>query len=62
MDVADSTPLPELDATLARLRAAWAANVPGYLQRRDDLRRLDAAIAAGVDAMHAAIDADFGHR
>jgi coniferyl-aldehyde dehydrogenase len=62
MDVADPTSLPELDATLARLRAAWDARKPGFAQRRDDLRRLDAAFVARGDAMHAAIAADFGHR
>ncbi|WP_166210870.1 coniferyl aldehyde dehydrogenase [Cognatiluteimonas telluris] len=62
MDAADATPLPELPATFARLRAAWDARRPDFEQRRSDLRRLDAAFAARVDAMHAAIDADFGHR
>jgi coniferyl-aldehyde dehydrogenase len=62
MDIADATPLPELDATVARLRAAWDARKPDFAQRRDDLRRLDAAFATRVDSMHAAIDADFGHR
>lgn len=56
------TPIPELEATLARLRAGWQAARPSLAQRRDDLRRLRAAFRAGQGAMDAAIRADFGHR
>ena len=62
MDAAADTPLSDLQPTLARLRSAWQAQPPDFRQRRDDLRRLRAAFAAQVDAMDAAIRADFGHR
>jgi coniferyl-aldehyde dehydrogenase len=51
----------ELQPTLDRLRAAWAANPPMYRQRHDDLRRLRTALAGDIDAMDAAIREDFGH-
>jgi len=56
------TPLDELHPTLQRLRAAQAARTPDYLQRRDDLRRLRAALKSGLPAMDAAMRSDFGHR
>ncbi|HZH43177.1 MAG TPA: coniferyl aldehyde dehydrogenase [Lysobacter sp.] len=59
---ADATPIAELEPTRARLRAAWDARRPDYAQRHDDLRRLRTAFAARLDAMDAAIRADFGHR
>ena len=62
MDAAADTPLSDLQPTLVRLRSAWQAQPPDFTQRRDDLRRLRAAFAAQVDAMDAAIRADFGHR
>ena len=49
-------------ATLERLRAAWQAGKPGYRQRRDDLRRLRAAVKAQLPRMETAINADFGQR
>ncbi len=57
-----ATPLTDLEPTRARLRAAWQARKPDYAQRRDDLTRLRAAFKARLDAMAAAIDADFGGR
>ncbi len=62
MSAAADTPIAELEPTRARLRAAWQARKPDYAQRRADLQRLRAAFAARVDAMDAAIRADFGHR
>ncbi|HVR80909.1 MAG TPA: coniferyl aldehyde dehydrogenase [Luteimonas sp.] len=62
MDAAADTPLSELQPTLMRLRAAWQAQVPDIAQRRADLQRLRHAFAAQVEAMDAAIRADFGHR
>jgi len=52
----------ELQPTLVRLRAAWSANQPTYRQRYDDLRRMRTGLAKDIDAMDAAIRADFGHR
>ena len=57
-----TTPLAELQATHARLRAAWDARTPDLAQRRGDLLRLRAVFAQRLDAMDAAISADFGHR
>ena len=57
-----TTDIAELAPTLARLRAAWQANRPGYRQRRDDLQRLRDAVKRRLDEMAAAISADFGHR
>ncbi len=62
MDAAADTPLTELQPTLARLRAAWAADKPDLAQRRADLLRLRAAFLRGQATMDAAIRADFGHR
>jgi coniferyl-aldehyde dehydrogenase len=62
MDAAADTPLPDLAPMLARLRAAHQARTPDYLQRRDDLRRLKAALLRRLDEMVAATDADFGGR
>jgi len=56
------TDIAELQPTLDRLRAAWAASPPAYRQRRDDLHRLRSALASDIDAMDAAIREDFGHR
>ncbi|MBB5208066.1 coniferyl aldehyde dehydrogenase [Chiayiivirga flava] len=58
----DTTPIADLAPTLARLRAAQAARVPDYAQRIDDLERLRSAFKARLDAMNAAVSADFGHR
>ena len=52
----------QLAATLARLRAAWQANKPGYAQRRADLKALRVAVKAQLPQMVAAINADFGQR
>jgi coniferyl-aldehyde dehydrogenase len=62
MDAAADTPLSELQPTLARLRAAWQKQLPDFAQRRADLQRLRAVLAQQVEAMDAAIRADFGHR
>ena len=62
-DVADSPgPLATLSPTLERLRTAWRANKPSLAQRRADLGRLRHVLARRLDAMDAAIRADFGHR
>jgi coniferyl-aldehyde dehydrogenase len=55
-------PLQELEPARARLRAAWDVRKPDFAQRRDDLRRLRRTFAQRIDAMDAAIRADFGHR
>jgi len=47
---------------MARLRAAWDARRPDAAQRRADLERLAVVFASRIDAMDAAIRADFGHR
>ncbi|KGQ19110.1 Aldehyde dehydrogenase [Lysobacter dokdonensis DS-58] len=52
----------ELGSVLERLRDAWRANKPTLAQRRDDLGRLRHALSRRLDAMDAAIRADFGHR
>ncbi len=57
-----STGPAALAATLARLRAAWQAGPPDRAQRRDDLRRLRAALQRRLPEMADAIAADFGHR
>jgi coniferyl-aldehyde dehydrogenase len=62
MDTTVATPLAEMHPTLERLRAAQAARVPDPAQRRDDLRRLRAALKEGLERMDAALRADFGHR
>jgi coniferyl-aldehyde dehydrogenase len=62
MDMTADTPIPELAPTLQRLREAWLARRPDYMQRRDDLRRLRSAFHARLDEMAAVVSADFGHR
>jgi len=62
MEASDPTPLSALAPTLARLRGAWDARRPELAQRRADLCRLDAVFSARIEAMDAAIRADFGHR
>jgi coniferyl-aldehyde dehydrogenase len=62
MELPAPTPISELAPTLGRLRAAWGVRRPDAAQRRADLQRLDAVFAARIDAMDAAIRADFGHR
>jgi coniferyl-aldehyde dehydrogenase len=47
---------------LERLRTAWRADKPSLQQRRDDLGRLRHVLSRRLDAMDAAIRADFGHR
>lgn len=54
--------MTDLAPTLDRLREAWRRARPDIAQRRDDLRRLRAAILARQAEMEAAIAADFGHR
>ena len=52
-----------LAATLAKLKGARLNQPPpGYTQRRDDLKRLRATFKSRLDAMNAALSADFGHR
>ncbi|WP_244858683.1 MULTISPECIES: coniferyl aldehyde dehydrogenase [Lysobacteraceae] len=55
-------PAADLPATLERLRTAWLANKPGLEQRRADLGRLRHVLSRRLEAMDAAIRADFGHR
>jgi coniferyl-aldehyde dehydrogenase len=62
MDTATDTRIDQLAPTLARLRAAQAAHIPDQAQRRADLIRLREAFKAGLPAMTAAMQADFGHR
>jgi coniferyl-aldehyde dehydrogenase len=52
----------ELAPVLERLRTAWRANKPSLEQRHADLGRLRAAFSRRLEAMDAAIRADFGHR
>jgi len=52
----------DLNATLARLRAAQQRNVPTYRQRMDDLKRLRIAFKASSEEFAAAMSADFGRR
>jgi coniferyl-aldehyde dehydrogenase len=59
-DAAD--PLVTLAPTLERLRTAWRANKPDLAQRHADLGRLRHLLSRRLDAMDAAIRADFGHR
>jgi coniferyl-aldehyde dehydrogenase len=59
-DVAD--PAVSLGPTLERLRRAWLANKPSLEQRHADLGRLRHLLTGRLDAMDAAIRADFGHR
>ncbi len=62
MDIAAETPVSELQPTLQRLRAAQAAKVPDYAQRRGDLDRLRAAFGRRIEEMAAIVSADFGSR
>ena len=62
MDTAADTTPDQLAATHRRLRAAWQARKPDEAQRRGDLERLRRALREQLPAMHAAIEADFGHR
>lgn len=62
MDLAADTPATELRPALARLRTAWQADKPDYVQRRDDLQRLRQAVKSRLDEMARTISADFGHR
>ncbi len=57
----DASPASLLPA-LSQLRAAWSAHRPDYAQRRDDLKRLRAAVRTQLPQMAEAIAADFGHR
>ena len=59
---ADAAAAAGLEPTLACLRDAWQAQRPDHAQRRDDLRRLRAALKAQLPRMADAIAADFGHR
>jgi coniferyl-aldehyde dehydrogenase len=62
MDAVAETPAAELRPLLDRLRAAQAANVPGYAQRRDDLARLRDVFKRRLPQMVDAVSADFGGR
>ena len=62
MDLAADTPATELRPMLARLRTAWQADKPDYVQRRDDLQRLRRAVKSRLDEMARTISSDFGHR
>jgi coniferyl-aldehyde dehydrogenase len=52
----------DLNAQLARLRAAHQRQTPDYAQRIADLKRLRAAFKARLDDFVAAMSADFGRR
>jgi len=52
----------DLNATLARLRAAHSAHTHDYAQRMDDLARLRAAYQPRVGEFAKAMSADFGRR
>ena len=56
------TSVDSLRPALRRLREAWQAHPPGYAQRRDDLRRLRAALKRRLPEMAGAVAVDFGHR
>jgi coniferyl-aldehyde dehydrogenase len=59
----DTTTSPnDLRPTFDRLRQAWQSRTPDFAQRRDDLRRLRAALKRRLDTMARTIAADFGHR
>ena len=60
MDIPVTT--PDLNTTLARLRAAHMAHTPDYAQRIDDLARLRAAYQPRVEEFAKAMSADFGRR
>ena len=60
MDPAVTT--SNLNATLARLRAAHRTNTPDYAQRMDDLARLRAAYRSRIEEFAKAMSADFGRR
>lgn len=62
MDATTDTPLSELQPMLQTLRAAQAARVPDYAQRRDDLARLRSAFQRRVEEMAKIVSADFGNR
>src|SRR5690606_31637455 len=62
MDAAADTPISELVPLRERARAAPAARVPDYAQRRADPLRLRDAPARPLPEMVAALDADFGGR
>ncbi len=53
---------PDLNATLARLRAAQQQRTPDYRQRMDDLARLRSAFKTRLEDFAAAMSADFGRR
>lgn len=61
MDTPDSNHV-DLQAQLARLRAAHQRHVPDYAQRIADLKRLRSAFKARLDEFVAAMNADFGRR
>ena len=61
-DTGDAGTIAGLPATLVRLRDAWQATKPDRTQRHADLTRLRTALASRLEAMAAAIAADFGHR
>ncbi len=62
MDTAADTPVAELLPTLHKLRAAQAARVPDYAQRREDLDRLRRAFQRRVEEMARVVSDDFGNR
>ena len=52
----------ELEALLGRQRTAWQAQPPDYAQRMDDLKRFRGAFKRRLEALVAAMNADFGRR
>ena len=62
LDSATNPAPPDLDALLARMRAAHLAHAPGYAERIDDLERTRAAFKRRLPGLVAAVTADFGRR
>ncbi|MEO8741657.1 MAG: coniferyl aldehyde dehydrogenase [Lysobacteraceae bacterium] len=60
--MAADTPISELLPTLQKLRAAQAAVIPTYAQRRADLDRLRKAFQGRIEEMAKIVSADFGNR
>ena len=58
----DTAATRDLQAALARLRAAHTAHAPDYAQRMDDLVRLRAAYRPRIEEFAKAMSADFGRR
>ncbi|MFS8136580.1 MAG: coniferyl aldehyde dehydrogenase [Thermomonas sp.] len=62
MENTAASTIDELAPTLTRLRESWQARKPDQAQRRDDLKRLRAALKARLEDMASAVSEDFGGR